>query len=73
MVDQLKTFFQFNKHCSCNHLPIHMFQNIISDLKTGATLAFEIVRLTRYVISVVITGAASFKSLTVIPSGPEAL
>ena len=53
------------------------------DLKIGVTLAsfhsagispVEIVRLTRYVIGLAITGAACFKSLAEIPcSGPEAL
>ena len=52
------------------------------DLEIGVTLAsfhsvgispVEIVRLTRYVIGLAITGAASFKRLAVIASGPEAL
>ena len=32
MVDQVESFFQVNKHSSCNHLPIHVFQNIISEV-----------------------------------------
>ena len=32
MVDQVESFFQVNKHSSCNHLPIYMFQFIISEV-----------------------------------------